>query len=164
MKTKTLLDKNGNPIQIEQSQVRGLKEALANVGGGASGDVNNKAKFIRTYYLQSGDTFDLNYNGYNEPLKPNQPYLIEYYNDEWGRSVTTFNTVSSDGEGFLFSSEKIMSSYGDIPVSISITYTNDSLTNGGIPYISVYCGNENFMELQGADYISIYELPFTFQE
>lgn len=35
MKTKTLKDKNGNPIQIEQGQVRGLKEALANVGGGA---------------------------------------------------------------------------------------------------------------------------------
>ena len=37
MKTKTLKDKNGNPIQIEQSQVRGLKEALANAGGGGSG-------------------------------------------------------------------------------------------------------------------------------
>lgn len=37
MKTKKLLDKNGNPIQIEQSQVRGLKEALANASGGASG-------------------------------------------------------------------------------------------------------------------------------
>lgn len=37
MKTKTLKDKNGNPIQIEQGQVRGLKEALANVGSGASG-------------------------------------------------------------------------------------------------------------------------------
>lgn len=36
MKTKTLKDKNGNPIQIEQGQVRGLKEALANVGGGSS--------------------------------------------------------------------------------------------------------------------------------
>ena len=30
MKTKTLLDKNKKPIQIEQSQVRGLEEALAN--------------------------------------------------------------------------------------------------------------------------------------
>ena len=33
MKTKTLKDKNGNPIQIELWQVRGLEEALANIGG-----------------------------------------------------------------------------------------------------------------------------------
>lgn len=55
MKTKKLLDKNGNPIQIEQSQVCGLKEALANAGGGSGKEVVEVGQLV-----QSGNivTFD----------------------------------------------------------------------------------------------------------
>lgn len=61
MKTKTLKDKNGNPIQIEQGQVRGLKEALANVGGGASGNYVP----VKTSYNVPDNTFIfINENGY----------------------------------------------------------------------------------------------------
>lgn len=56
MKTKTLLDKNGNPIQIEQSQVRGLKEALDNVGGGASGDYVPVKEYI---YLHDNEDYNV---------------------------------------------------------------------------------------------------------
>jgi hypothetical protein len=58
MKTKTLKDKNGNPIQIEQSQVRGLKEALANAGGGASGNYVP----VKTSYNVPDNTFNLSGN------------------------------------------------------------------------------------------------------
>lgn len=99
MKTKKLLDKNGNPIQIEQGQVRGLKEALANVSGG-SGASGTPSK---TYQELTGPFFN------------NQDY-IEIYNlsDKY-----TIIDLSNDVQ-------RLEDSQGG---DVSIELTNEDYTN-----------------------------------
>ena len=86
MKTKTLKDKNGNPIQIEQSQVRGLKEALANAGGGASGKEvviadNNLYSTIYNTNLTDEDNLYLDFSKFDFDNKYIEINLDNYHQD-----------------------------------------------------------------------------------
>ncbi len=107
MKTKKLLDKNGNPIQIEQGQVRGLKEALANVGSGASG--------------KEVITADENFYG----------SIYDRENTEQGSLYLDFINVDLDNKYIVVDLEQY---YQDMPHAqgIEIFFSNKSIKNSTI--------------------------------
>ena len=138
--------------------------------GGSGGGGSNVAKLVATAYAsESVDHLSSLKFKLTTPLKPNQFYLIKYYNDVWGTWGKTLGTTSVqgiDGNGneIIHFSEDIFISDGSNVTILTMVYGYmsdvDSDSNNSFAIVNLM-NNNSFEETIEMDLIEVYELPFT---